>query len=313
MRQPSKPRAERELTSEQVALLTECVRQRNELGYRKGPDPETGVRQPLDLADFLDDAKKSGFWRMRKLIEETAAAYAKEDAQPVRYIGYPPSPSDPAPLYQSWRDYLDTVSWTKLRRSCLERANQANKRKYHRDGPGKGVLLSSDAKHRVEGYQVWRVMCAAKGRCMHCGSLAVEGIRPNRTWGSIGRRVGSLEHILPLHRGGDNDFANLNWSCLWCNHLDREKERQKGLTAWGALDSCGFHPPLSGEPGPKASEAIVAAKYEATTRLSWKGAKVAFAVREQPYQFVNDDSIEDEIWPDHECPEATAMWQDTFG
>ncbi len=132
------------------------------------------------------------------------------------------------------------MTWTKLRRFCLEKARSPNRPKYHREGPAKGVARSSEPKHRVGGYQVWLVMCAAKGRCLHCGSLAIEGKPDGRKWGATGRRIGSLEHILPLHRGGDNDFANLAWSCLWCNHLDREKERKKGLTASGALDLVAF-------------------------------------------------------------------------
>jgi hypothetical protein len=148
---------------------------------------------------------------------------------------------------------------------------------------------------------------------MHCGSLAVQGKYDSKRWGMLGRRVGSLEHVVPLSRGGDNHFVNLGWSCLWCNHLDREKERKKGITAWGALDSGGFHPSLEGEPDEEASEIILAAKYKSATKRNWVDAKSAFMRGPVPIGFDTDDDCDFEMLPGEEFPEDTAMWRDTFG
>jgi hypothetical protein len=137
----------RDPTPEQVALITKYVRQKNELD-RRPPDSITDLRKAYDLSAFLAYAKQDGFCRMKKDIEETAEHYARAAAPLVRYIGYPPSASDPAPVYQSWGDYLDHVTWTKLRRFCIEKARGPNRPKYHREGPGKGVAQPSKAKHR---------------------------------------------------------------------------------------------------------------------------------------------------------------------
>jgi hypothetical protein len=54
----------------------------------------------------------------------------------------------------------------------------------------------------------------ARGRCSHCGSLAVEGLPVRKDggalpWGHYGRRIGSLGHNKAPFAGGDADFANL--------------------------------------------------------------------------------------------------------
>jgi hypothetical protein len=204
--------------------------------------------------------------------------------------------ASPDPIYGSWVDYLATVSWVKLRRRCLDTAKRANRAR----------LLSAAAKHRVTGLQVWHVMRHARGRCTHCGSLAVEG-RPSDphkgspvAWAHLGRRIGSLEHSRPRFGGGDNDQRNLAWSCLWCNTWPDERRR-------GAADHGGHHPALHREPGAKQSDAILAAKYAATTGKVWS-ATDAFAPGPRPAAF--DDRYEDygfEMFPDHECPWDIAM------
>jgi hypothetical protein len=305
------PRKKPDLTSEEISSITEWVRQKNELN-RRPPDPITGQRPLMDLDKVLAYTQETGFRWIKEEIEKTAAYYA-EVTSPQRYIGYPPSPDDPAPIYESWRDFLCKTPWPLLRRFCLDRARQANRPKFHREGPGKGTVRSSNAEHRVEGYQVWRVMASAKGRCVHCGSLAVERQPPDGRWGRIGRRVGSLEHLVPLSRGGDNDSINLAWSCLWCNHLDRERERRKGLTARGALDSGGFHPSLGLEPNVAESQIILATKLN-SIGIHWTSDVEMFAPKKAPPQFSDDDDVSDfELLPDHEYPEDTAMLRDTFG
>jgi hypothetical protein len=85
---------------------------------------------------------------------------------------------------------------------------------------------------------VWDVLDKAEGRCAHCGSLAVEG-RPSGAdgrpveWAQVGRRIGSLGHLVAVFDGGNNDPANLYWCCLWCNTW--QSERRPGAIDHGAI------------------------------------------------------------------------------
>lgn len=91
---------------------------------------------------------------------------------------------------------------------------------------------------KVTVEDVLAVLTAAEGRCVHCGSLAVER-RPSRAdggplpWAPVGRRIGSLGHIVGRFHGGANTLDNLAWSCLWCNTW--QSERTPGATDHGAI------------------------------------------------------------------------------
>jgi hypothetical protein len=56
-------------------------------------------------------------------------------------------------------------------------------------------------------------------------------------WAHIGRRIGSLDHILSRFDGGLNTLANLAWSCHWCNTW--VVERIPGATDHGAIQPLG--------------------------------------------------------------------------
>jgi hypothetical protein len=194
----------------------------------------------------------------------------------------------PAPVYTSWVDYLAQTTWTRLRQRCRETAKRANRKR----------LLSPMPEHSVSPLMVWRVLSEARGRCAHCGSLAVEG-RPSDprkgtpiSWGHIGRRVGSLEHKKARYVGGDNDLTNLAWCCLWCNTWPEERRP-------GATDHGGYYPDAHHEPDSKESEYVAAIEQ-------------AFVIGRRP-EHDYDDSDDSEMLPDHECPEDTAMWRQTFG
>jgi hypothetical protein len=85
---------------------------------------------------------------------------------------------------------------------------------------------------------VWTVLETARGRCAHCYSLAVEP-RPSQPngaplpWGSVGRRIGSLGHVISRFHDGRNALENLAWSCLWCNTW--QSERRPRATDHGGL------------------------------------------------------------------------------
>jgi hypothetical protein len=127
----------------------------------------------------------------------------------------------PPPVYGSWDDYLARSPKAERMVRCARIAAKANRKR----------LLSDAPKVRITGQQVWAILANARGRCVHCGSLAVEG-RPSNpvtgapvAWAQVGRRIGSLEHVNSRFTGGDNDLANLVWSCLWCNTWPRERRR----------------------------------------------------------------------------------------
>jgi hypothetical protein len=117
------------------------------------------------------------------------------------------------PEYTSFADYMARTTNTERMRRCYQASKRANR--VHR--PLTPALISP----RLTGPGVWGLIETAKGRCMYCRSLAVEqkpAIDGRRNlWADVGRRIGSLEHVDPYLRDGQNDLSNLGWACLWCN------------------------------------------------------------------------------------------------
>jgi hypothetical protein len=70
---------------------------------------------------------------------------------------------------------------------------------------------------------------------MYCGSLAVEHKPKGAPWGHVGRRIGSLDHLIARIHGGTNTLDNLGWCCLWCNTWT--SERRTGATDHGAVQA----------------------------------------------------------------------------
>jgi hypothetical protein len=192
----------------------------------------------LGVEWFLNDRKEQA----RLAADYQASRMPGRNSPPAIQWPSTITPPVPEPTYLSFADYLARTTHAERMVRCHAAAKKANR----------GRLLSSAPKHRLSGDDVWNVIEAARGRCAHCGSLAVEN-RPSKpngapaAWAQIGRRIGSLEHRHWRARGGDNDLSNLAWSCLGCNTW--ESERSQGATDYG-----GFHPPLD---DPAAIEAIV--------------------------------------------------------
>jgi hypothetical protein len=141
-----------------------------------------------------------------------------------------PVPEPPPPVFRSWADYLARTSERERMARCYAAAKTANKKR----------LLSDAPTTRLTAQDVWAVIEAARGRCAHCGSLAVESRPSSPTgapmpWAQVGRRIGSLEHVRWRCGGGDNDLSNLAWACLWCNTWQSERRPQ-------ALDHGGYYP-----------------------------------------------------------------------
>lgn len=163
--------------------------------------------------------------------------------------------STPPPVFASWADYLARTTYAQRMARChaaSKRANRAHKCQWCRDFPPGRSMLARAIKAwmkenikgpcaccgslprtecfgevRLTGSDIWSIIEKAKGRCMYCGSLAVEN-RPSHAtkgsplpWEHVGRRIGSLEHINPYLDGRINSLSNLGWACLWCNtHRD---------------------------------------------------------------------------------------------
>jgi hypothetical protein len=142
-----------------------------------------------------------------------------------------PVPNPPPPMFISWTDYISRTSRGERMARCTAAAKKANRKR----------LLSEAPKVRLTARDVWAVIEKARGRCAHCGSLAVEN-RPSKdtgaplAWAQIGRRIGSLEHNRWRFGGGGNDLSNLAWACLWCNTWQSERRPL-------AADHGGYYPP----------------------------------------------------------------------
>ena len=94
--------------------------------------------------------------------------------------------------------------------------------------------MSGKPRVKITASDVLAVLERAQGRCVYCGSLAVES-RPPGEWGYVGRRIGSLGHNLSRFHGGDNEPNNLSRVCMWCNTWPEERRQ-------GATDRGGHHP-----------------------------------------------------------------------
>jgi len=133
------------------------------------------------------------------------------------------------PRFNSWEEFLAETTEAERLKWCLSKANKANQER----------LMSGRAQSRLSKFDVWKILEGSKGVCFHCGSIALER-RPSNDlgrplpWSYMGRRIGSLDHIVCRFKNGDNNLDNLVWSCLWCNTWPSERKP-------GAIDHGGLH------------------------------------------------------------------------
>jgi hypothetical protein len=119
-----------------------------------------------------------------------------------------PPPEDgtsaPPPVYGSWAEFLHRTTPAERRRWCAAKAGKANGER----------LMSGVPATTISAEDVLTILIAAEGRCAHCGSLAVER-RPSGPngaplpWAGVGRRIGSLGHVVSRFHGGAN--ARSTW------------------------------------------------------------------------------------------------------
>jgi hypothetical protein len=165
-------------------------------------------------------------------LDPGPAARIRANARPAPSRPGQSTPQRPAPLpaYSSWDDYLARTTPSSRRRWCARKATKANADR----------LMSGRPATRITADDVQAVLHTARGRCAHCGSLAVES-RPSAAdgrplpWAIMGRRIGSLGHRVTRFEGGDNAAENLVWCCLWCNTWPSERIP-------GSTDHGGFFP-----------------------------------------------------------------------
>ena len=197
-------------------------------------DPEEcGQYLGLFLRHLRTDHRR---WLAHVAAHGADAAWTLETGRPhvdACLLHFETAPTSAPPRFEGWEHYLATTTPTERRAMCASRTRKANARR----------LMSEAPQRIVTADDVWHVVETARGRCHHCGSLCLERLpydpvtKKKLPWGHIGRRIGSLEHLVPRVRGGTNDPANLVWSCLWCNTWSCE--RVPGATDHGGLQTAG--------------------------------------------------------------------------
>jgi hypothetical protein len=139
----------------------------------------------------------------------------------------------PASGFTSWADYLERTAEAERLAWCARKAKTANRKR-----------SPSETAAKLTAGDVWSVLEKARGRCVYCNSLALEP-RPSGVdgrplpWDAVGRRIGSLEHLVMRVSGGLNAVENLAWSCLWCNDYVQYR-------IWGATDHGGLQAEAAG-------------------------------------------------------------------
>lgn len=139
----------------------------------------------------------------------------------------------PLPLWLTFEAFLDGVPMREIRYWCGRKAERANRPR----------LMSGRPEQRITTDDVVSVLTTARGHCSYCGSLAVEGApmcqetRRPLPWADIGRRIGSLDHVVARIDGGPNAIDNLRWCCYWCNA--GPSERISGAMDHGAIQPGG--------------------------------------------------------------------------
>lgn len=176
------------------------------------------ARQAPTLRELLN--------RAGQLPEDQAATLIARIQPAPRQPEFDADDDRPLPRFASWADFLARTTAADRQRWCGRKAKTANRER----------LMSGRPEAQITGSQVWAVLESARGRCAHCGSLAVEN-RPSKPngapapWAAVGRRIGSLEHVESRFEGGANCAGNLAWCCLWCNTW--QTERRLGATDHG--------------------------------------------------------------------------------
>lgn len=121
------------------------------------------------------------------------------------------------------KSYLNNKE-TVLKRSTEWHKNNPDKakesyKKWRNSDKGKATLESEWHKRRALGEiskeTVFEVILESKGVCPYCG----ENIANN----------GSLDHIIPVSKGGTNERSNLKWCCIKCNMSKGSKDLDEWL------------------------------------------------------------------------------------
>ena len=132
-------------------------------------------------------------------------------------------------VFAGWADYLAGTIPAQRRAMCAGRTARVNEK----------IRVRATGERRVTADDVWQMVESTEGRCVHCCSLCLQPLpygpisRKKLPWAHVGRRIGSVTHLIRLDDGGTNALSNLAWSCLWCNTW--QCERVVGATDHGGL------------------------------------------------------------------------------
>lgn len=135
----------------------------------------------------------------------------------------------PPPKYTTFEAFLQSTPRALIRNWCTQKAKHANRYKVM---PGVPV-------ERINTEDVWNLLIQAKGRCHYCNSLAVEKAPTDPItgktlpWEQVGRRIGSVDHVIARLDSGRNHMSNLVWCCHWCN--THPSQRIKNAKDYGAV------------------------------------------------------------------------------
>jgi hypothetical protein len=189
--------------------------------------PKRDTMEPAREAPTQDELRQ---FASRLPDDQARALLARARPAPRRPDAGPGCPEPIPPVYASWKQFLERTTLNERLRWCRAKASKANSAR----------LMSGSPDITITAEDVWLVLEAARGRCAHCGSLAVEHRPSTRKgaplpWEHVGRRIGSLGHKLARFNGGSNNPQNLCWSCLWCNTWITERRA-------GAQDHGGYYP-----------------------------------------------------------------------
>lgn len=171
----------------------------------------------------LRDANASERVSLRQIADRTRAVGKPITSLRLRIAPSLPNPGSntrPDPVYGTWEEFITTVSDLEIRKWCASKSRVANRPR----------LMSGTQTVKVTAQIVYDILQSARGRCHYCGSLCVERAPLTRygkrdTWENVGRRIGSLGHVIALVNGGSNAVDNLCWCCMWCNVWTSERVR----------------------------------------------------------------------------------------
>jgi 5-methylcytosine-specific restriction endonuclease McrA len=201
-----------------------CTRARAVARY--AADPAGGVRRTAEWRKRPgnQDRKNEGERRRRREVWETAGDDYKDELRASWRLWRAANPERVAKTRAARRDKEREYQRTR-REECPERELE-RQRVYYRKNPEKMAAKNAARRARkslAEGSyaadDVKRIFSAQKGKCACCGH----------------KRKLTVDHIVPLSKGGSNWPSNLQGLCLPCNSAKHARDPIEFMQSKGAL------------------------------------------------------------------------------